>query len=62
VKFWHMHGKCAIWTPENGPQRPNSAGKHGFIPPPQGIGPLFPKCILVGCGGILFGVKAVSLV
>jgi hypothetical protein len=34
VKFWHMHGKYAIWTAENGPQRPAFAPKNGFIPPP----------------------------
>jgi hypothetical protein len=29
-----MHGKYAIWTPENDPQRPNFTSEHGFIPPP----------------------------
>jgi hypothetical protein len=34
VKFWHMHGKCAIWTAENGPQRLDFVGKCGFVPLP----------------------------
>ena len=42
-----MHGKTAIWAAENGPERPRFVRKRGFIPLPQGVGPLFRICVLV---------------
>jgi hypothetical protein len=57
VKFWHMHGKYAIRTAENGPQRPSFVAIHGFIPPPQGIGTLLRDRDLLAYGRILYMVE-----